>query len=156
MKLLITFLISFWLNIQALWAGDRLVGYYYPVPNNVESYKARMRVNAKTNRSSRNSLVKMISNEFLNKSYTPRFTIFTIGPHLEELVIVSMIKDYLDTTYRARALLESLKTIVQRAPLVKETKPGSLLNFFDYMKILGFRKITVSDGDKFSYQIVLR
>ena len=61
-----------------------------------------------------------------------------------------------DTTYRARALLESMTAVVRRSPLFRDIKPETLLNSLDLFKMLGFKKIVVSDGDKFSYQVVLK
>jgi hypothetical protein len=156
MKVFIIAFLAIWLNIQTIEAADGSVGYYYPAPNNVESYKARMRVHINTNRFARNNIIKMITNEFLSKPHPPRFVIFTKGTLSEKLIIVSMVKGYLDTTYRARALLEAMTKVVRRSPLFKDIKSETVLNFFDLIRILGFKKITVSDGDKFSYQVSLR
>ncbi len=39
------FLLAIWLNIKTGAAADRDVSYYYPAPDNIETYKARMRMN---------------------------------------------------------------------------------------------------------------
>lgn len=156
MKVITIFVIVVCLNMQTTKANDKLIGYYYPVPNNIENYKARMRVSIDTNRVVRKNIVKVITNEFLNKPYPPRFAIFMKGIRAEKLVIVSMTGGNFDTTYRARALLESMTAVVRRSPLFRDIKPETLLNSLDLFKMLGFKKIVVSDGDKFSYQVVLK
>ena len=96
MKVFLIAFLAIWLNIQTIEAADGSVGYYYPAPNNVESYKARKRVHINTNRFARNNIIKMITNEFLSKPHPPRFVIFTKGTLSEKLIIVSMVKGYLD------------------------------------------------------------
>jgi hypothetical protein len=156
MKAFLIFLLAIWLNIQTVGAADRVVSYYYPAPNNIETYKGRMRVNINSNRSSRGNIINMISNKFLNKSYPAKVAIFTKGLRTEKIIIVSMVEGYLDTIYRARAFLETMVPVVRRSPLFKDIKRELNLNLFDLLKISGFKKITVSDGKNFSYQVSLR
>ena len=156
MRIIIIFIVAFFLNLQTVKASDNLVGYYYPAPNNIENYKGRMRISVDTNQFLRKSAVKTIINEFLNKPYPPRFAMFIKGTRAEKLVIVGMAKGKLNTIYRARALLESMTNTVRRSPLFKDIKRGKPLNSFDLFKMLGFREIIVSDGDKFSYQVTLK
>ena len=81
---------------------------------------------------------------------------FVKGSQNERIIIVSMVEGYLDTVYRARALVETMTPIIRNLPLFKEIKRERIVNFFDLLKISGFKKITVSDGKNFSYQVSLR
>ena len=156
MKIFVLFILTIWMNIHPADAADRAVSYFYPTPKNIETYKARMRVNVASNRSSRRNIINMISTQLLNKPYPARIVIFGQGSQTEKMIIVGMVEGYLDTIYRARALLESMAPIVRSSPLFKGIQRGKILNFFDLLKISGFKKITVSDGKKFSYQVSLR
>jgi hypothetical protein len=156
MNIIVLFFLAILLNIQTVIAADSAVSYYYPAPNNIETYKARMRVNVNSSRSSRENIINMITDEFLNKPYPARVVIFAKGSQTKRIIIVSMVEGYLDTIYRARALLETMAPVVRRSPLFKEIKQEKILNFFDLLKISGFKRITVSDGKKFSYQVSLR
>ena len=156
MNIIVVLLLAICLNIQTVNAADRAVSYYYPAPNNIETYKARMRVNVNSNRSSRENIINMITDKFINKPYPARFVIFAKGPQAKRIIIVSIVEGYLDSIYRARALLESMAPVVRRSPLFKELKQEKILNFYDLLKISGFKRITVSDGKKFSYQVSLR
>ena len=156
MRVILIFFLAVCLYTQTAKATEKFVGYYYPAPNNIENYKGRMRVSIDTNRNVRKNIVKIIINEFLNKPYPPRFVIFMRGVRAERLVIVSMSKGNLDTIYRARALLESMTSIVRRSPLFRDIKTEIFFNSLDLFKMAGFKKIIVSDGDKFSYQVSLK
>jgi hypothetical protein len=67
-----------------------------------------------------------------------------------------MVDGYLDTVYRARAMLQTMAPVVRNSPLFKDIKGKIFMEFFDLLKISGFKKITVSDGKHFSYQVNLR
>jgi hypothetical protein len=156
MRLVVIFLLAIWLNIKTGTAADRDVSYYYPAPNNMETYKARMRTNVNSNRFSRIKIINMISGEFNNNSYPARLSIFAKGSQIDKIIIISLVDGYLDTIYRARALLQTMAPVVRNSPLFKNIKGKVFMEFFDLLKISGFKKITVSDGKNFSYQVHLR
>ena len=54
-------------------------------------------------------------------------------------------------TYRARTLFATMTTEVRKSPIFKQFKVETILTFFDLAKMLGFKQITISDGDKFSH-----
>ena len=156
MRLVLIFLLAIWLNIETGAAADRDVSYYYPASNNIETYKARMRTNVNSDRFSRIKIVNMIAAEFNSKSYPARVSIFAKGSKIDKIIVVSLVDGYLDTIYRARALLQTMAPVVRNAPLFREIKGKVFMEFFDLLKISGFKKITVSDGKNFSYQVNLR
>ena len=156
MKLVVIFLLIICLNIKTGAAADRAVSYHYPASNNIETYKARMRTNVNSDRFSRIKIIDMISGEFNNKSYPARVSIFAKGSQIDKLIIISLVDGYLDTIYRARALLQTMTPVVRNSPLFKDIKGRAFMGFFDLLKISGFKKITVSDGKNFSYQVNLR
>ena len=156
MRLGVIFLFAIWLTIKTGAAADREVSYYYPASNNMETYKARMRTNIKSDRFSRIKIVNMISAEFNSKSYPSRVAIFAKGSQIDKIIIISLVDGYLDTIYRARALLQTMAPVVRNSPLFRDIKEKVFMEFLDLLKISGFKKITVSDGKNFSYQVNLR
>ena len=71
------------------------------------------------------------------------------------MIIVALEDDFIDTLYRARALLAQLTAISRTTPLLQELGLADFLTFFDLVKLLGFVQITISDGDEFTHQILL-
>lgn len=138
------------------WAADRHAGYYYPAPKQIESYRARARVLPKNNRAIRLDFVNRLALGSLNKSYPAPYAIFAKGLNAEKMIIVSNVKDQLDTVYRVRALLATMTAVARNSPVFKEFKVETILTFLDLAKMLGFRQITISDGEKFTHQVLLK
>jgi len=155
MRATIFFFLAFFLQAPHVLSADRYVGYYYPIPNNVESYKARMRVLVNTSPIVRLNTIEKIKKDFRDKSFSSQFAIFAKGKFAEKMIIVSLIRDNLDTIYRARALLESMSKVIHAVPLLRKAEIEFGFNIFDLLKMLGFKQVTVSDGEKFSYQVFL-
>ncbi|MCZ6607252.1 MAG: molybdopterin-guanine dinucleotide biosynthesis protein A, partial [Alphaproteobacteria bacterium] len=74
----------------------------------------------------------------------------------QKLIIVSNQAGRLDTIYRVRALLATLTSSARATPIFREYKVEDTFNFFDMVKMLGFELITVSDGDTFTHQVVIK
>ena len=136
-------------------AGDRHAGYYYPPPGAIETYKARTITTADADRKMRLGFIIGITRNMLNMPYAPSFVIFAKGEEAEKMIIIALKDDYIDTLYRARALLAQLTAIARTTPLLQELGLADFLTFFDLVKLLGFSQITISDGDKFAHQIIL-
>ena len=136
-------------------ATDRHAGYYYPPHGDVEIYKARTITVADADRKMRLGFIVGITRNSLKLPYAPRFVIFAKGDEAEKMIIVALVDDYIDTLYRARALLAQLTAIARTTPLLQELGLADFLTFFDLVKLLGFSRITISDGDRFVHQIVL-
>ena len=137
-------------------AADRHAGYYYPAAKKTEKYRARARILPNSNRASRLAFVNKMTINTLNKPYPPQYAIFAKGINAEKMIIVSNVKGQLDTVYRVRALLATMTAVARRSPLFKEFKVETILTFFDLGKMLGFKQITVSDGEKFTHQVFLK
>ena len=136
-------------------AADRHAGYYYPTPGAIESYQARTIPTADADRKMRLGFIVGITRNTLRMPYAPRFVIFAKGEEAEKMIIVALEDDYIDTIYRARALLAQLTAIARTTPLLQELGLADFLTFFDLVKLLGFTQITISDGDQFAHQITL-
>jgi hypothetical protein len=155
-KALLVSFVAFWVHAPVVEAADRHAGYYYPAPKKIENYKARARILTKANRAARLEFVNKIAVESLKKPYPPQYAIFAKGLNAEKMIIISNVKGQLDTVYRVRALLATMTAVARKSPMFKEFKVETILTFFDLGKMLGFRQITVSDGESFTHQVFLK
>lgn len=137
-------------------ARDRHAGYYYPEPQTHEEYVARAVTLADSNRTRRIGFVTQLTNELLTKPYPPQFVIFAKGAEAEKLIIVSLYDGAFDTLYRARALLAQLTSVARLSRIFQENRVEEIFTFFDLLKLLGFKQLTISDGDEFAHQVVFK
>ena len=134
---------------------DRHAGYYYPPPKSTEVYEARSRTMPDADRTRRLSFVVGLTQEMLRQAYPPQYAIFAKGTHAEKLIIVSLTHGSMSTVYRARAVLAMLTSVARATPLFAELGVQTTFTFFDFAKFLGFKQITVSDGETFAHQVKL-
>lgn len=134
---------------------DRHAGYYYPPVVTSEVYTARAVPLAEASRSARIQFVVNITQQILARPHAPEYAIFAKGDEAEKLIIVGLKPGSLSTIYRARAVLAMLTSIARASRLFNEFGVQEYFTFFDLAKLFGFEKITVSDGDEYSHQIIL-
>jgi hypothetical protein len=137
-------------------ADDRHVGYYYPPPQTIETYEARAETLEDSDRTRRVGFVVELTAQMLSNPYPPEFAVFAKGDDAEKLLIVALKDGVLDTIYRARALLALLTSVSRATPLFKDYGVADYFTFFDLLKILGFAQMTISDGDGFAHQVLLK
>ena len=143
------------LGLGAASPADRHAGYYYPIPQTAEVYEARVPQIPGTNRRRRIQFVTAVTNGQLQRPYPPEYAMFAKGDEAEKLIIVSLVEGRMKTLYMARARLAIMTAIARLLPAFQETGMEENLTFFDLAWMLGFRRITISDGDDFAHQIQL-
>ena len=92
-------------------------------------------------------------------SYDPapqHYAVFAKRIAGEKLIIVALDDDVFATLFRARAVLATLTLRVWASLLFAEPGVQNLLTFHDLVKLLGFERITLSDGRDWSHRINLR
>ena len=136
--------------------GDRYVGYYYPPPTAVETYVARARKMSEADRRRRIGFVTALEQDLGKRPYAPTMTYFVKSGEASKLIIVATYAGRLDTIYRVRALLASLTASARTTPVFRNAKVDDLFTFLDLLKMLGFESVTVSDGDEFTHQILIK
>ncbi|MCG8510374.1 MAG: molybdopterin-guanine dinucleotide biosynthesis protein A [Rhodospirillales bacterium] len=137
-------------------ADDRHEGYYYPKPRQVEIYEARSRVLEESDRRRRVGFIVAVVNDMLRRPYPPPLSVFVKGGQAEKLIIVSNVDGRLNTVYRVRAYLATLTASARATPIFQEYEVEDWFTFLDLAKMLGFERITISDGDAFAHQILLK
>jgi|TARA_B100002003_G_scaffold146842_1_gene135930 hypothetical protein len=140
---------------QAAFAQDRHAGYYYPPIGSEEVYHARTPVMDNASREMRIGFVVAQTNRQQQRNYAPRFAIFAKGDEAEKLIILGLDGDSFDTLYRARAMLAQMTASARGSALFRNLAVEDLFTFFDLAKMLGFSKITVSDGKSYAHRINL-
>jgi hypothetical protein len=135
-------------------AEDRHVGYYYPPPQTVETYQTRGDTLPDSDHIRRIGFVVELTRQILDKPYPPDFAVFAKGEDAEKLLIVALRDDVIDTIYRARALLAMLTSVARATPLFREVGVADYFTFFDLLDMMGFRQLTISDGDGFAHQVL--
>ena len=137
-------------------AEDRHEGYYYPKPQTVETYTARVATLPDSDRTRRIGFVTGLTQQLLAARYAPSYAVFAKGEEAEKLIIVGLVAGQLDTLYRARALFASLTAVARVTPFFRENTLPEYATFFDLLKLLGFTQLTVTDGVSITHQVLIQ
>lgn len=135
---------------------DHHVGYYYPPPATVELYEARSGRLANASRASRIRFVTEVNRELARLPYAPTYAMFVKGDDADKMIISALQPGQLSTIYRMRALLATLTARARGTPLFEALQVEDVFNFLDLLQLLGFKQITVTDGDELSHQIRIK
>ena len=130
-------------------------GYYYPKPQTLEHFVSNAITLPESDKTRRQSFIIGMTKQLLDGKYAPGFAIFAKGAQSEKLIVVGMIDGQLNTVYRARALLAELTAVARSTPFFQQNTQPEESTFFDFMKLLGFRQITITDGRGFAHQVVV-
>jgi hypothetical protein len=131
-------------------------GYYYPEPQSREEYISRARTMIDADRSRRLQFTQALTLGQLERPYPPPFAIYAKGDEAEKLIIVGMTAGYADTLYRMRGFLALLTHVSRESPLFQAFKVEEIFTFLDLLKLLGFQQLTVTDGDRYAHQILIK
>jgi len=137
-------------------AADRHAGYYYPTPDEVEVYHTEIQTMPQASRAMRIGFVTGLSNQIFHNPYPPQAAIFAKGTEAEKLIIVALVDGRMDTIYRARAQLANMTAMARLLPGVQDMGIRDEFNFFDLVKLLGFKQLTISDGRNFAHQVLMQ
>jgi hypothetical protein len=130
-------------------------GYYYPKPQTLEHFVSSAIILPESDKVRRQSFVIGMTKQLLDGKYAPSFAVFAKGDQSEKLIIVGMIDGQLNTVYRARALLAELTAVARSTPFFQQNTQPEEATFFDFMKLLGFRQVTITDGKAFAHQVIV-
>ncbi len=136
-------------------AGDRHAGYYYPEPATREVYEARSERLPEADRATRIGFVTGIANHISEQPFPPQAAMFAKGTEAEKLIIVALVDGRIDTIYRARAVLANMTAAARLLPAFREMGVQDWFTFLDLAHMLGFKKITITNGRDFAYQVIL-
>jgi hypothetical protein len=135
---------------------DRYIGYYYPKPTATETYESSMQTIAGAERAQRVQFVTVVSQGTIQSAYRVPYAVFAKGEKADRLIIVGMQQGELNTIYRMRALLANMTTMSRLSPFFQERTVAEDATFFDLLKLLGFREVTITDGEKTTLQVTIK
>jgi opacity protein-like surface antigen len=135
---------------------DRYVGYYYPKPTATETFESTMQTIAGAERAQRIQFVTVVSQGTIQSAYRVPYAVFAKGEKGDRLIIVGMQQGELNTVYRMRALLANMTTMSRLSPFFQERTVAEDATFFDLLKLLGFREVTITDGEKTTLQVTIK
>jgi hypothetical protein len=135
---------------------DRYVGYYYPKPTSTEVFESPMQTIAGTERAQRIQFVTVVSQGTIQSAYRVPYAVFAKGEKADKMIIVGMQQGELNTIYRMRALLANMTTMSRLSPFFQERTVAEDATFFDLLKLLGFKELTITDGEKLCHQVTIK
>jgi hypothetical protein len=135
---------------------DRYIGYYYPKPTATETFESTMQTIAGAERAQRIQFVTVVSQGTIQSAYRVPYAVFAKGEKGDRMIIVGMQQGELNTIYRMRALLANMTTMSRLSPFFQERTVAEDATFFDLLKLLGFRELTVTDGEKTTLQVTIK
>ena len=135
---------------------DRYIGYYYPKPTATETFESTMQTIAGAERAQRIQFVTVVSQGTIQSAYRVPYAVFAKGEKADRMIIVGMQQGELNTIYRMRALLANMTTMSRLSPFFQERTVAEDATFFDLLKLLGFRELTITDGEKATLQITVK
>jgi len=134
-------------------ADDPQAGYYYPKPKSTETYQARVATMPDADRSQRIAFITGVAKEIASRPYAAGYLVFAKGDEADKLIIVGMQDGALSTVYRARALLASLTASARSTQFFQQNTIADYATFLDFLKLLGFKQVTITDGVAFAHQV---
>jgi len=135
---------------------DKYIGYYYPKPTTIETYTSPMQTIQGAERPQRVQFVTVVSQGTIQSAYRVPYSVFVKGDKAEKMIIVGLQPGEMASIYRVRAILANMTTMSRLSPFFQERTVAEDANFYDLLKLLGFTQLTVTDGEKFSYQVTIK
>ena len=135
---------------------DRYIGYYYPKPTSTEVFESSMQTIAGAERPQRIQFVTVVSQGTIQSAYRVPYAVFAKGEKGDKMIIVGMQQGELNTIYRMRALLANMTTMSRLSPFFQERTVAEDATFFDLLKLLGFKELTITDGEKLTHQVTIK
>ncbi len=135
--------------------ADHHEGYYYPKPQTVENYVSQLFALPESDKIRRQSFVIGMSRQLLREQAFLPYAIFAKGDESDKLIIVGLVDGQLNTVYRARGLLATFTSAARMTKFFQTNTQPENANFFDLLKLLGFRRITITDGREFCHQVTI-
>ena len=74
----------------------------------------------------------------------------------DRLIIVGLQASEFSTIFRMRAVLANMTSQARLSTFFQDRTIAEDANFFDLLRLLGFRQITITDGDKVAHQVTIK
>ena len=134
---------------------DRHVGYYYPEPDSEETYVARAVTLPDSDRTRRLEFVTLLALQQMQAPYPAGLAVFAKGAEAEKLIMVALRGDLFDSIYRMRGVLAMMTASARSSELFRAYHVEDIFTFFDLLKLLGFEKLTLTNGHDVTHVVYL-
>lgn len=134
-------------------AADGQEGYYYPPITSTEVFDRDLAVTPGADRATRIGFVTQVTAQQLQAPTPPRYAIFAKGAEAEEMIIVALDDGIFDTLYRARAVMAQLSAPARTTEFFVQQELADVATYYDMIKIMGFKNLTLSDGETWSHRV---
>lgn len=142
--------------ISTVTAADERTGYYYPPISSTEVFERTLAATPEANRAVRIGFVTQVTQQQLKVPATPRYVMFAKGAEAEEMIIVALDDEVFASLFRARAVMAQLSAPARQTAFFVEKQLADVATFYDMLKIMGFKSLTLSDGVRWTHQVTFR
>ncbi|MEO1304338.1 MAG: hypothetical protein AAFV37_05130 [Pseudomonadota bacterium] len=126
-------------------------GYAYPEPLSGEQIETLVQDTIVPPRALRVQIATSILMMESQRPYAPSFFPITEGDEAETLVLMDTGTLGLDNRYKARAFVSVTTSLIRNNPIFLEHGVQNEASIFDMLKIWGFERLVVTNGDDFSH-----
>lgn len=137
-------------------AAEERVGYYYPPITSTEIFERTLAATPDADRAVRIGFVTQVTQQQLQAPATPRYVMFAKGAEAEEMIIVALDDHVFASLFRARAIMAQLSAPARQTAFFIEKQLADVATFYDMLKIMGFKTLTLSDGVRWTHQVTFR
>ena len=137
-------------------AEDKYVGYYYPALTSSETFESSMQVLPGIDKAQRIVFTTIVAQGTLQSPYRVPYAVFAKGEQSDRMIVVGLQPGEMGTLFRVRAVLANMTTMARLSSFFRERTVAEDATFFDLLKMMGFRQVTVTDGDKLTHQVNIK
>jgi hypothetical protein len=137
-------------------ADDDDAGYYFPAVSSSEVFERTLIAAPPAGRGVRIGFVTQVMRQAIDRAYAPRFSMFAKGAEAEDMIVVALDDEIFATLHRAWAVMAQLSAPARTTQFFVDNKVADVATFYDMLKIMGFRTLTLSDGKTWSHRVEFR
>lgn len=131
-------------------------GYLYPAPNGSEVVSSIVADTLETPPFEvRVQLVTRLTQLLGARPYPPLALPATEGDDQTTLVFLDSGGLDVSTPYEARAMVAQMSAAVRNNPLFEQYGVENYARIFDLLKIVGFERVVITNGDDFAYMFII-
>ncbi len=134
-------------------AEDPRTDYYYPPVSSSEAFERALIPAAPAGRDDRLGFLTHLAQLQMRLAYAPRYTIFAKGGEADEAIAVALDDEIFATLFRARAVMAQLSAPARDTAFFRDAGMAGQATFYDLLRALGFRSLTITDGRGWSHRV---
>lgn len=133
--------------------AEERADYYYPPVTSTEIFDRVLTPTPPADRNVRIGFVTQVTQQQLQAPFPARYTLFAKGSDAQELIIMALDDEVFRTLFRARGVMAQLTAPTRTTQFFVENNLSAVATFYDMLKIMGFKLLTLTDGVSWSHQV---